>query len=59
MTFQHVTDDANTLLLNHNPGEVRFKVTRCYKCGRWWAYEMFNAGEPACPVCAGLEAAHG
>jgi len=32
---------------------VRLHKRRCFGCGRWWAYETFNAGEPQCPVCAG------
>lgn len=32
---------------------VKLDATRCFDCGRWWAYERFTVESPRCPVCAG------
>lgn len=31
---------------------VKLELTRCFECGRWWAYEVFRAEAAECPVCA-------
>lgn len=43
--------DPEKITLTGEPLTMRKR--RCYDCGRWWAYEWFEAGEPECPVCAG------
>lgn len=32
---------------------IKLEQRRCWRCGRWWAYEYFgNSSAAACPVCA-------
>ena len=32
---------------------IVLRESRCWKCGRFWAYETFAHERAECPVCAG------